>query len=134
MLLDHPHQTQPTKSCNSSATLFVLHHSLEELRIERNVLADLPNNLQKLPNLQSILASQNRIQRLPDFLLAPFSTTHAAHQMKTLGMVDAYSQKVNNMINNQQKDHQTNKPPLNRINLRSNQLKGHIILGNYGVS
>lgn len=58
--------------------------------------------------------------------------------MKTLGFVDSYSQKVNNMIYQQQlpKEGQevaSRKHPLNRINLRSNQLKGNIILGNYGV-
>lgn len=52
--------------------------------------------------------------------------------------VDACSQKVNNLINHHNQQHgpesAVKKPPLNRINLRSNQLKGNIILGNYGVS
>lgn len=110
-------------------------HSLEELRIDRNALTELPNALQFLSNLQSLQASQNRIDHLPAFLLAPFAATPAKN-MKTMGLVDAYSQKVNNMIHHQQqhKDGQETKPPLNRINLRSNQLKGNIILGNYGVS
>lgn len=84
--------------------------------------------------LKALHASQNRIKRLPDFLLAPFSSSNH-NNMKTLGFVDAYSQKVNNMIHLQQhKEDQESKAPLNRINLRSNQLKGNIILGSYGVS
>lgn len=107
---------------------------MEELRIDRNALTELPNTLRLLPRLQALQASQNKIQSFPGFLLAPFSN------MKTLGLVDAYSQKVNNLIHHQQQQQQTKdteeevKPPLNRINLRSNQLKGNIILGNYGVS
>ena len=100
-----------------------------------NALTELPNSLQQLQNLHTLQASQNRIERLPEFLLAPFSSPD--DNMKTLGFVDAYSQKVNNMIHHQQQqqmDGQERKAPLSRVNLRSNQLKGSIILGNYGVS
>lgn len=122
-------------------SLFRLLSSLHELRIDRNALTELPNSLRLLSNLQSLQAAQNRIERLPEFLLGRTSYSSvppsSAPNMKTMGLVDAYSQKVNNMIHNQhhqQKQQGEQKPPLNRISLRSNQLKGNIILGNYGVS
>ena len=43
---------------------------LEELRIDDNLLTALPNTLKLLRNLKSISVSNNKITRLPDFMIA----------------------------------------------------------------
>lgn len=49
---------------------FILYFRLEELRIENNLLANLPNNLKLLRNLKSLQAANNKICKLPDFMTA----------------------------------------------------------------
>lgn len=43
---------------------------LEELRIDDNLLTSLPNTLKLLRNLKSVSASNNKISKLPDFMIA----------------------------------------------------------------
>lgn len=52
------------------ATHFISYFRLEELRIEQNLLANLPNNLKLLRNLKSLQAANNKISKLPDFMTA----------------------------------------------------------------
>jgi hypothetical protein len=49
---------------------FISYFRLEELRIENNLLANLPNNLKLLRNLKSLQAASNKICKLPDFMTA----------------------------------------------------------------
>lgn len=50
--------------------LFFSFNRLEELRIEHNLLQSLPNTLKLLRNLKSLQVSNNRINKLPDFMIA----------------------------------------------------------------
>uniref|UniRef100_A0A1B0DQW8 PPM-type phosphatase domain-containing protein n=1 Tax=Phlebotomus papatasi TaxID=29031 RepID=A0A1B0DQW8_PHLPP len=97
---------------------------MEELRLDRNELAELPNSLRHLRRLQSLQLAYNRVHKLP-----PFLTT-----MRTLGLVDMYrSEKIVNGHFSEEKNAKNDlNPPLTKVNLRANQLKGSIILGNYG--
>lgn len=57
----------------SNADEFFFHSPicrLEELRIDDNLLTCLPNTLKLLRNLKSISVSNNRISKLPDFMIA----------------------------------------------------------------
>lgn len=49
---------------------FASHFRLEELRIDQNLLANLPNNLKLLRNLKSLQVADNKISKLPDFMTA----------------------------------------------------------------
>lgn len=49
---------------------FFSFNRLEELRIEHNLLQSLPNTLKLLRNLKSLQVSNNRINKLPDFMIA----------------------------------------------------------------
>lgn len=77
--------------------------------------------------MNSLQLSKNHIKKLPGFMI----------DMRNVGLVDMFSQKsdlgkilnINNENNSQKNDLN---PPLTKVNLRSNQLKGSIILGNYG--
>jgi Leucine-rich repeat (LRR) protein len=51
-------------------TNFFSFYRLEELRIEHNLLQSLPNTLKLLRNLKSLQVSNNRINKLPDFMIA----------------------------------------------------------------
>lgn len=56
-----------------------------------------------------------------------------------MGLVDMYAQKtdptiLNNLHSRQERANSYSNPPLNKVSLRANQLRGNIILGNYGVS
>lgn len=90
-------------------------------------MKELQNSIKKLKNLKSLQLSYNQLEKLPQFLLS----------MKTMGLVDMYSQKLElgkSNYNNENYMKNDLNPPLTKVNLRSNQLKGSIILGNYGVS
>lgn len=52
-----------------SHTLFSICR-LEELKIDDNLLTTLPNTLKLLRNLKSISVSNNKIKKLPDFMIA----------------------------------------------------------------
>ncbi|GAB0089409.1 Protein phosphatase PHLPP-like protein [Sergentomyia squamirostris] len=100
--------------------------NLEELRLDRNEVSEVPNTLKHLRRLQSLHLAHNKIQKLP-----PFMTN-----MRTLGLVDMYnrSEKFANGHHGVEEKSGKNdlNPPLTKVNLRANHLKGSIILGNYG--
>ena len=50
--------------------LYFLLCRLEELKIDDNLLTTLPNTLKLLRNLKSISAANNKISKLPDFMIA----------------------------------------------------------------
>ncbi|XP_063697541.1 protein phosphatase PHLPP-like protein [Culicoides brevitarsis] len=93
---------------------------LEELRLDRNELSMLPNTLKDCRNLVTLELSNNRLEKLPPFML---------NIKQVSGKENGKNGMVSEIKNGQ--DENVN-PPLTRVNLRSNRLKGHIILGNYG--
>lgn len=109
---------------------------LEELLLPRNALIDLPNGLRYLRKLRLIACQHNYLQKLPPFLCKS-ERGGGIGNMRTMGLVDMYSQKVNNLLNHHSghgQERDESNQPLADVNLRANQLKGNIILGNYGVS
>nr|CAD7197093.1 unnamed protein product [Timema douglasi] len=96
--------------------------SLEELRLDRNVISDLPEALGRLGRLRILTIGYNCLQELPSFLLV----------MRALALLDFQGNRVDNekLPPAPSKDEAS----LARINLRANLLKGNIVLGNYGVS
>ncbi|CAG9798069.1 unnamed protein product [Chironomus riparius] len=98
---------------------------LEELRIEHNLLQSLPNTLKLLRNLKSLQVSNNRINKLPDFMIA----------MRFNNGVDYTIQNQLDMKNGTKNEEISridySNPPLKKLNLRANHLKGNIILGNF---
>nr|CAD7428141.1 unnamed protein product [Timema monikensis] len=95
---------------------------LEELRLDRNVISDLPEALGRLGRLRILTIGYNCLQELPSFLLV----------MRALALLDFQGNRVDNekLPPAPAKDEAS----LARINLRANLLKGNIVLGNYGVS
>nr|CAD7269390.1 unnamed protein product [Timema shepardi] len=95
---------------------------LEELRLDRNVISDLPEALGRLGRLRILTIGYNCLQELPSFLLV----------MRALTLLDFQGNRVDNekLPPAPSKDEAS----LARINLRANLLKGNIVLGNYGVS
>ena len=58
-------------SCTFDNMFYLRFHSrLEELKIDDNLLINLPNTLKLLRNLKSLQVSNNRISKLPDFMVA----------------------------------------------------------------
>lgn len=109
---------------------------LEELCFDRNQLKELQNTLKRLKFLKILNLANNRLEKLPQFLI----------NTKKMGIVDMYAQKIEydhlqNGMNITTCEHNNNNlngkvevnPPLAKINLRANSLKGSIILGNYTV-
>ncbi|XP_058804924.1 protein phosphatase PHLPP-like protein [Phymastichus coffea] len=88
--------------------------SLKDLIIDRNDIKELPAELGELSQLQYISLVGNLIELLPSFLL----------EMRALGLNDVLAAKT------EEKSNLHNS--LYKVNLRNNQLKGNIILGNYG--
>uniref|UniRef100_A0A182NEV3 PPM-type phosphatase domain-containing protein n=1 Tax=Anopheles dirus TaxID=7168 RepID=A0A182NEV3_9DIPT len=91
--------------------------SLEEFTIERNELRELPESLKGLASLKILNAAYNQLEQLPSFMQRNDSLRNGHLQQRDV----------------LQKSEEKTDIPLTKVNLRGNQLKGSIILGNYGL-
>ncbi|KAL1400643.1 hypothetical protein pipiens_007265 [Culex pipiens pipiens] len=99
--------------------------SLEELVLEKNELQDLPECLQSLSNLRSLNVAYNQLEQLPAFMV---------NTMRPVGLFQRHDSVRNGLRRDSlEKDDDKSGVPLTKVNLRGNQLKGSIILGNYGL-
>ncbi|XP_052864489.1 protein phosphatase PHLPP-like protein [Anopheles cruzii] len=107
--------------------------SLEEFSIERNELRELPEALQGLASLRILNAAYNQLEELPSFMvnnMRPMSlfqrndSLRNGHHGTQAQLRDAFQKG---------EERPTTDQPLTKVNLRGNQLKGSIILGNYGL-
>ncbi|CAL7946887.1 unnamed protein product [Xylocopa violacea] len=92
--------------------------NLRELILDRNGIRELPYELTELKNLRNISLAGNCLSCLPSFF-----------NMRALALTDVLSRTDHNKVCKDEKNNQNN---LYKVNLRNNQLKGNIILGNYG--
>ncbi|XP_074107682.1 PH domain leucine-rich repeat protein phosphatase isoform X2 [Cotesia typhae] len=89
--------------------------NLRELTLDRNEIKELPGEVELLKELKSISIAGNKLTNVPFFL-----------KMRAL-TVDVLTKDLSKY-----KDEKNNQNHLHKVNLRNNQLKGNIILGNYG--
>ncbi|XP_015434327.1 PREDICTED: protein phosphatase PHLPP-like protein [Dufourea novaeangliae] len=92
--------------------------NLKELILDRNGIKDLPHELGELRNLRNISLAGNCLSSLPSFF-----------NMRALALTDVLPKPDHSKGF---KDEKTSQNNLYKVNLRNNQLKGNIILGNYG--
>ncbi|RLU18152.1 hypothetical protein DMN91_010395 [Ooceraea biroi] len=92
--------------------------NLKELILDRNAIKDLPDEVTRLRNLRNISLVGNLLSTAPSFF-----------NMRALALTEVLSKADHGKS---YKDEKTNHIHLHKINLRNNQLKGNIILGNYG--
>ncbi|XP_060811506.1 PH domain leucine-rich repeat-containing protein phosphatase 2 isoform X2 [Bombus pascuorum] len=92
--------------------------NLKELILDRNGIRELPHELVELKNLRNISLAGNCLSSLPSFF-----------NMRALALTDVLSKADHSKGCKDEKHNQNN---LYKVNLRNNQLKGNIILGNYG--
>ncbi|XP_033323175.2 PH domain leucine-rich repeat protein phosphatase [Megalopta genalis] len=92
--------------------------NLKELILDRNGIKYLPQELGELKNLRNISLAGNCLSSLPSFF-----------NMRALTLTDVLPKTDHNKGYKDERSTQNN---LYKVNLRNNQLKGNIILGNYG--
>ncbi|XP_043275194.1 uncharacterized protein Phlpp [Venturia canescens] len=92
--------------------------NLRELILDRNVIERVSEGVGRLQNLKVLSLADNLITALPCFL-----------NMRALALTDVLSKAEHGKNCKEDKNTQNN---LHKVNLRNNQLKGSIILGNYG--
>ncbi|XP_011684304.1 PREDICTED: PH domain leucine-rich repeat-containing protein phosphatase 2 [Wasmannia auropunctata] len=92
--------------------------NLKELILDRNAIKDLPDEVTRLRNLRNISLVGNLLNTVPSFF-----------NMRALTLTEVLSKTDHGKS---YKDEKVNHSNLHKINLRNNQLKGNIILGNYG--
>ncbi|KAL6449254.1 hypothetical protein ACFW04_000712 [Cataglyphis niger] len=92
--------------------------NLKELILDRNGIKDLPNEVTRLKNLRNISIAGNLLSAAPCFF-----------NMRALALTEVLSKTDHGKPCKEEKAMHNN---LHKINLRNNQLKGNIILGNYG--
>uniref|UniRef100_A0A336KQA3 CSON012944 protein n=1 Tax=Culicoides sonorensis TaxID=179676 RepID=A0A336KQA3_CULSO len=102
---------------------------LEELRLDRNEISMLPNTLKDCRNLTTLEVAHNRLEKLPPFMLNIKQIPNKNAKNGING--NSHRHKIDITKFNESQDENYN-PPLTKINLRANHLKGNIILGNYG--
>ncbi|KAG9433012.1 PH domain leucine-rich repeat-containing protein phosphatase 2 [Apis mellifera carnica] len=91
--------------------------NLKELILDRNGIKELPYEFVELKNLRNVSLAGNCLTSLPSFF-----------NMRALALTDVLSKTDHNKGCKDEK----NQNNLYKVNLRNNQLKGNIILGNYG--
>ncbi|XP_035914795.1 protein phosphatase PHLPP-like protein [Anopheles stephensi] len=101
--------------------------SLEEFTIERNELRELPDSLRALPSLRILNAAYNQLEQLPSFMV------NNMRSMTLFQRNDSLRNGHQQQRDGSQKSDDKPDIPLTKVNLRGNQLKGSIILGNYGL-
>ncbi|XP_053596698.1 PH domain leucine-rich repeat protein phosphatase 1 [Microplitis demolitor] len=90
--------------------------NLRELTLDRNEIKELPVEVELLKKLTSFSIAGNKLTDLPSFLKMRALTL----DVLTKGDLAKFREEKNNQNY------------LHKVNLRNNQLKGNIILGNYG--
>ncbi|XP_053664981.1 protein phosphatase PHLPP-like protein [Anopheles marshallii] len=101
--------------------------SLEEFTVERNELRELPDSLRGLSSLRILNAAYNQLEQLPSFMV---------NNMRSMTLFQRNDSLRNGHLQQRdasQKSEEKPDIPLTKVNLRGNQLKGSIILGNYGL-
>ncbi|XP_055544111.1 protein phosphatase PHLPP-like protein [Wyeomyia smithii] len=98
---------------------------LEELILEKNELLELPNSLHRLTNLRILNVAYNQLERLPSFMVNNMRPTGIFQRNDSL--------RSSSRRDSLEKDDYKIDATLTKVNLRGNQLKGSIILGNYGL-
>ncbi|XP_052897884.1 protein phosphatase PHLPP-like protein [Anopheles moucheti] len=101
--------------------------SLEEFTVERNELRELPDSLKGLSSLRILNAAYNQLEQLPSFMV---------NNMRSMTLFQRNDSLRNGHLQQRdasQKSEEKPDIPLTKVNLRGNQLKGSIILGNYGL-
>ncbi|KAK9303731.1 hypothetical protein QLX08_004617 [Tetragonisca angustula] len=91
--------------------------NLKELILDRNGIKELPHELVQLNNLRNISLAGNCLSSLQPFF-----------NMRALALTDVLTKTDHSKSCKDDKNNQN----LYKVNLRNNQLKGNIILGNYG--
>ncbi|XP_063972964.1 protein phosphatase PHLPP-like protein isoform X2 [Diachasmimorpha longicaudata] len=90
--------------------------NLRELVLDRNGIKELPPEIELLTELRNISLAGNKLTSLPSFMKMRALTLDVLSKNDTVKL----------------KDEKNNNTNLHKVNLRNNQLKGNIILGNYG--
>ncbi|KAI5705372.1 hypothetical protein M8J75_014355 [Diaphorina citri] len=104
---------------------------LQEFRVDRNDLTEFPGNQDSFPRLKFLSAAQNRISHLPVFLRHPMSPLNNVIEHGIAEEREEDFEQDEDGIIVERREPEV-KGELTSVNLRSNQLKGTIILGNYG--
>uniref|UniRef100_A0A6E8VYW2 PPM-type phosphatase domain-containing protein n=1 Tax=Anopheles coluzzii TaxID=1518534 RepID=A0A6E8VYW2_ANOCL len=105
--------------------------SLEEFTIERNELRELPDSLKGLASLRILNAAYNQLEQLPAFMVNNMRSMTLFQRNDSLR--NGHLQHQSQQRDASQKSEEKTDIPLTKVNLRGNQLKGSIILGNYGL-
>uniref|UniRef100_A0A182IWW6 Uncharacterized protein n=1 Tax=Anopheles atroparvus TaxID=41427 RepID=A0A182IWW6_ANOAO len=105
--------------------------SLEEFSIERNELRELPESLKGLASLRVLNAAFNQLEQLPSFMVNNMRSMSLFQRNDSLR--NGHLQHPAQLREGSQKGEEKTDVPLTKVNLRGNQLKGSIILGNYGL-
>ncbi|XP_035774803.1 protein phosphatase PHLPP-like protein [Anopheles albimanus] len=105
--------------------------SLEEFSIERNELRELPDSLKGLTSLRILNAAYNQLEQLPSFMVNNMRSMSLFQRNDSLR--NGHHQTQAQLRDAIQKGEDRPDQPLTKVNLRGNQLKGSIILGNYGL-
>ncbi|ETN60765.1 adenylate cyclase [Anopheles darlingi] len=104
---------------------------LEEFSIERNELRELPDSLKGLTSLRILNAAYNQLEQLPSFMVNNMRSMSLFQRNDSLR--NGHHQTQAQLRDAIQKGEDRPDQPLTKVNLRGNQLKGSIILGNYGL-
>ncbi|KAL5281301.1 PHLPP2 family protein [Megaselia abdita] len=98
---------------------------LEEFHINRNVVQRIPETVQYLRNIKILQFSNNKLTEIPEFL-------REKHNMNiTIDQNDSSNDKLLNNLKVKSSEINNLNSPLNKLSLRTNNLKGNIILGSY---
>ncbi|XP_053676152.1 protein phosphatase PHLPP-like protein [Anopheles nili] len=104
--------------------------NLEEFTIERNELRELPDSLQGLASLRVLNAAYNQLEQIPSFMVNNMRSMSLFQRNDSLRNGHLQQSQLRDAA---QKSEEKTDIPLTKVNLRGNQLKGSIILGNYGL-
>lgn len=108
---------------------FIWFSRLEEFHINRNCVQKIPESIQYLRNVKILQFASNKLSEIPDFLRDKQGTMNIP-----LDQGDSSNEKPLNNLKIKSNEMNNLNSPLTMLSLRTNNLKGNIILGSYGVS